>query len=186
MRNQSQRLRKFVPKMTIGDIPYVLGRVLKLKAKSRGQEDAETHARFDKLRFTNSGNNKQDWAVMMAEYISLMEKFEKIADKPSEDRVMLHMYNDILLQDSRTRDLATHIKIANNSITADAMMDKVDALYRDIYFGKNREENENDSSESVMMAEDAANNVPFAGTSAIKKACYHLATRCFARNNYAM
>jgi hypothetical protein len=127
-----EKLRKFFPKMTIGDIPYVLGRVLKLKAKSRGQEDAETHARFDKLKFTNSGNNKHDWAVMMAEYISLMEKFEKIADKPSEDRVMLHMYNDILLQDSRTRDLATHIKIANNSITADAMMDKVDALYRDI------------------------------------------------------
>ena len=89
---------------------------------------------------------------------------------------MLHMYQKILLKDSRTQGLATQVKIANGSITTDEMMKQVDTLYSAINFDEKEKE------ERILVAEDAASDYAmFAGTSHTKKACYHLAIgkECF-------
>ena len=173
-------MRKYFPNLTIGDIPGVIRRVLELKSKTSGQEDEETHEKWKSLKFANTGNNQLDWAVFFAEYNELILKFDKIADKPSEGRKMLRVYQQILLKDDRTKMLATQVKLNSPDINSDEMMKKVNELCKSVF------------SEDVYMqaealvVEDAENDAHalFAGTSTtgtLKKACYQLAIgrKCF-------
>ena len=126
-------MRKYFPNLTIGDIPGVIQRVLELKSKTSGQEDEETHEKWKSLKFANTGNNQLDWAVFFAEYNELILKFDKIADKPSEGRKMLRIYQHILLKDDRTKMLATQVKLNSPDIESDDLMKKVNDLCKAVF-----------------------------------------------------
>ena len=172
-----KEMRKYFPNLTIGDIPGVIRRVLELKSKTSGQEDEETHEKWKSLKFANTGNNRLDWAVFFAEYNELILKFDKIADKPSEGRKMLRVYQQILLKDDRTKMLATQVKLNSPEIESDDLMKKVNDLCKAVF-----SEDAYNFQAEALVADDAENvaHALFAGTST-KKACYHLAIgrKCF-------